>query len=115
MKKTLLLTVLVVLLSAFAQPVKKYIVTVCIEKIVYAPCPQAGQKDTFGRVLPSNCTRVHFLQQHDTLRFEFEDSLQARSFYQQAFGQIGVVPADTTAGVINNTRFDIRVSNDTLK
>lgn len=115
MKKTFLLAVLVVLLSAFAEPVKKYIVTVCIEKTAYAPCPEAGQKDAFGRVLPSNCTRVHFMQQHDTLRFEFEDSLQARSFYQQAFAQTGVMPPDTTVGVITHTRFDVQAFNDTLQ
>lgn len=112
MKKTLLFAAIVVLLSAFAEPVKKYIITVCVEKTVYAPCPYAGQKDGFGRILPNDCTRVHFMKQYDTLRFEFEDSLQGRNFYLQAFNQIGVVPADTTLGVINYADFKVRI--DTL-
>jgi hypothetical protein len=112
MKKTLSLAVLVVLLSAFAQPVKHYVVTLVVEKTVYAPCPQTGKKDGFGRVIPNSCTRVHFCKQYDTLRFDFQDSIQGRAFYLEAFNQIGISPSDSTAGIISYVGF--KTQKDTL-
>lgn len=115
MKKTLLLAALVVLLSAFGEPVKKYVVTLAVEKTVYVPCPEVGKKDAFGRVLGNVCTKVHFGKACDTTRFYFDDSLQGRALYLQGLSQVGIVPADSTMGVIVHASFKVETDTVTNK